>query len=134
MKTSSMPRTKSPLPASLIKRMLAEASWLVSHSQALADYGRKEQTRAELTRAAFAEEQAACLLEAAGREEEAANHRISAASCYEDLGQYARAVTLFRAALSVSLPSGYRARVKDQLRQCLARVQKELKKQQNPPS
>jgi hypothetical protein len=30
-------------------------------------------------------------------------------SCYEDLGQYAQAVTFFRAALSVPLPADYRA-------------------------
>src|SRR5262245_9806346 len=36
---------------------------------------------AELARAALAHEQAVCLLEAAGREEEASLHRISAASC-----------------------------------------------------
>ena len=123
-----MPRTK-PRPArSAIERALGEASWLLSHAQALTDYGRKDEASAELARAAVAEEQAACLLEAAGREEEASIHRISAASCYEDLGQYARAVTFLRAALSVHLPSDYRKRVADQLRRCLATVQKESKR------
>src|SRR5262245_62292629 len=110
-----MPRTKSRPAASAIERILGEASWLLSHAPALADYGRKEEAHAELARAANAEEQAACLLEAAGREEEASLHRISAASCYEDLGHYARAVTFLRAALSVTLPSDYHARVTAQL-------------------
>jgi len=120
-----MPRTKQRPAASAIERMLGEASWLLSHAQALADYGRKDESNAELARAAIAEEQAACLLEAAGQEEEASIHRISAASCYEDLGQYARAVTFLRAALSVPLPSDYRDRVMEQLGRCLAKVQKE---------
>jgi hypothetical protein len=122
-----MPRTKPRPPASPIDRVLGEASWLLSHAQALADYGRKEDAQAELARAANAEEQAACLLEAAGREDEASIHRISAASCFEDLGQYARAVTFLRAALSVRLPADYRGRVMDQLARCLSRVQRESK-------
>jgi len=81
-----------------------------------------------LARAALAEEQAACLLEAAGREEEASLHRMSAASCYEDLGQYAHAITFLRAALSVPLPADYRARVLEQLGRCLGKVQKESKR------
>jgi hypothetical protein len=101
---------------------------LLSHAQALTDYGRKDEASAELARAAVAEEQAACLLEAAGREEEAAIHRISAASCYEDLGQYARAVTFLRAALSIPLPADYRERVTGQLGRCLSKVQKESKR------
>jgi hypothetical protein len=43
-----------------------------------------------LARAALAEEQADCLLEAAGREEEASLRRISAAPCWENMGQYAQ--------------------------------------------
>jgi hypothetical protein len=79
----------------------------------------------ELARAALAEARVACLLEAAGREEEAGLHRMSAASCYEDLGQYAHAVTFLRAALSVSSPADYRARVLEQLGRCLGKVEKE---------
>jgi hypothetical protein len=46
--------------------------------------------------------------------------------CYEKLGQFARAVTLLRAALSAQLPNEYRARVEQQLARCLARAHKEL--------
>ena len=62
-------------------------------------------------RAAACEEQTACLLEADGQEREAAIHRVSAASCCEKLGQYARAVTLLHAALPAPLPEDYRVRV-----------------------
>src|SRR2546425_5434097 len=65
---------------STLEEMLGEASWLISHAEALADYGRQEEARAELGRAACCEVQVACLLDAAGREQEASVHRISAAS------------------------------------------------------
>ena len=65
----------------LIDQMLSEASWLLSHAQALSDYGRQEEASAEGARAASCEEQVACLLEADGQESEAAIHRVSAATC-----------------------------------------------------
>ena len=40
------------------------------------------------------------MLDALGRELEGAMHRISAASCYEKVGDASRAVNLYRAALS----------------------------------
>ena len=121
-----MSRPKGKPAASLIEQMLGEVSWLLSHAQALADYGRQEEAAAELARAASCEEQVACLLEADGQEREAAIHRVSAASCYDKLNQHARAVTLLRAALSAQLPAEYRARVEQQLTRSLALAQKEL--------
>jgi hypothetical protein len=121
-----MSRPKGKPSATLIDQMLGEASWLLSHAQALGDYGRREEADAELGRAASCEEQVACLLDADGQELDAAIHRVSAASCYEKLGQYVRAVTLLRAALSAPLHDDYRARVEQLLAPCLARVQKEL--------
>jgi hypothetical protein len=121
-----MPRSKGKPSASLIEWMLDEASWLLSHAQALGDYGRQEEQAAELVRAACCEEQVACLLDADGQELEAAIHRVSAASCCEKLGQFVRAVTLLRAALSGPLHDDYRARVAQLLARCLAGAQKEL--------
>jgi hypothetical protein len=114
-----VPRPKGPGSSPALERFLDEASWLLSHAQALADYGRQEEAAAEWARAANAEEQLACLLEADGQEQEAAIHRVSAASCQEKLGQLARAVTLLRAALSAPLSEEYRARVKRQHARCL---------------
>jgi hypothetical protein len=122
----SHPRSKPS--AALIDQMLGEASWLLSHAQALADYGRPEEAAAELARAAGCEEQVACLLDADGQELEAAIHRVSAASCCERLGQYTRAVTLLRAALAAPLHDDYRARNEQQLASCLAQAQKELRR------
>jgi hypothetical protein len=123
-----MPRPKGKPSAALIDQMLGEASWLLSHAQALGDYGRQEEAAAELARAATCEEQVACLLEADGQEREAAIHRVSAASCHERLGQYARAVTLLRAALAADFPDDYRARVEQQRVRCLDQARKELRR------
>jgi hypothetical protein len=105
---------------------LGETSWLLSHAEALADYGRQEEARAELARAAHCAEQVACLLDTAGRLQEAGIHRVSAASCQEQVGQYARAVTLLRAALSAPLPEDSRHEVEQLLTRCLTRARKEL--------
>jgi tetratricopeptide (TPR) repeat protein len=123
-----MHRPKVKLSASALDKMLGEASWLLSHAEALADYGRQEEAAAELARAASHEEQVAYWLDAAGREPEAVVHRVSAASCYEQLGQPARAVTLLRAALSATLPEDYRRRVDQQLVRCLAQAHKGLRR------
>jgi hypothetical protein len=108
--------------------MLGEASWLLSHAQALADYGRQGEAATEWARAASCEEQVACLLDADGQELEAAIHRVSSASCWQKLGQYVRAITLLRAALSGPLHGDYRAEVERTLAHCLAPAQKELKR------
>jgi hypothetical protein len=121
-----MSRPRGKPSAALIDQMLGEASWLLSHAQALGDYGRQEEQAAELARAASCEEQAASLLDADGQELEAAIHRVSAASCCEKLGQFVRAVTLLRAALSGPLHDAYRTRVARLLARCLAGAQKEL--------
>ncbi len=123
-----MSRPKSVSSAALIDQMLGEASWLLSHAQALGDYGRQEEAAAELARAAICEEQVACLLEWSAQDLEAAIHRVSAASCHEKLGQYARAATLLRAALAAPLQDDYRIRVEEQRSRCLAQAQKELKR------
>ncbi len=89
-----MARAKRKQLESKLDQLLGEASWLLSHAESLTDYGRTEEAAAELARAAKCEEQVAYLLDAAGREVEAVTHRVSAASCYETLGQHARAATL----------------------------------------
>jgi hypothetical protein len=109
-----------------LELMLDEASWLLSHAQALTDYGRHEEAALELARAAAREEEVACLLDSDGQELEAAIHRVSAAWCHERIGQFTRAVTLLRAALSVSLTGDYRDRVDLQLTRCLAQSLAEL--------
>jgi hypothetical protein len=119
-------RPKAKPSTAPIDRLLGEASWLLSHAQALGDYGRRQDQAAELARAATCEEQVACLLDADGQELEAALHRVSAAACHEQLGQPVPAVTLLRAALAADLPADYRGRVEGQPAQCLAQASREL--------
>jgi hypothetical protein len=121
-----MPRPKGKPSASFIDQMLGEASWLLSHAQALVDYGRPEEAAAEWGRAAACEEQVACLLDMDRQEREAGIHRVSAASCCEKLWQYVRAVTLLRAALSAPLTDEYRARIQQRIAGMLVQAQKEL--------
>ena len=123
-----MPRTKAKPSLTLIEKMLDEASWLLSHAQALDTYQRYDQAAEERAKAAICEEQVACLLEADGQPLEAAIHRVSSASCYEKLGQHTRAVTLLRAALSTELQDDYRARIEKLLARCLIQARKELRK------
>jgi len=111
-----------PKLESSLNTLLGEASWLLSHAQALADYGRKAEADAEFARAVSCEERVAYLLDVAGRVQEAVIHRVSAASCYELLGDRARAVTLLRAALSARLADDYRSRLERQLARCLAQA------------
>ena len=121
-----MRHPKSKPLATLIEQMLNEASWLLSHAQALVDYGREEEAAAEWLRAAACEEQVACLLDAAGQEQEAALHRVSAASCYERTGELSRAANLYRAALAGPLSRPNRTDVERKLGGCLERLQKDM--------
>lgn len=121
-----MRRSQVKPSKSALDKMLGEASWLLSHAEALAEYGRKDEAAVELARAASCEEQVASWLDAAGREQEAVLHRVSAASCYEQLGQYARAVTLLRAALSATITDVYRREIEEQLGRCLTQAHKEI--------
>jgi hypothetical protein len=105
-----------------LNTLLGETSWLLSHAQALADYGRIEEADAELARAVSCEERAAYLLDVVGREHEAVIHRVRAAACYERLGERDRAVTLLRAALSARLTDDYRRRVEQRMARCLAQA------------
>ena len=60
------------------------------------------------------------MLDASGRELEAAIHRISAASCYEKAGEPSRAVNLYRAALAGPLREDTRKDVENMINACLA--------------
>jgi tetratricopeptide (TPR) repeat protein len=123
-----MEHTRGKRSTAALDTLLGEASWLLSHAEALADYGRMEEAEGELTRAARCEEQVACLLDAAGREQEAVMHRVSAASCYEQVGEYARAVTLLRAALSAVASGEYRRRIEQHLARCLIKANVEARR------
>ena len=106
----------------LLDKLLGEASWLISHAQALADYGKTEEVKVELEKAANYEEEAAFLLDAIGRQEEATLHRVSAATCHEQLSNYPHAVTLLWATLAGDLTEGYRLKLENQIEYCIAQA------------
>lgn len=115
-----MPKTKArAYPRSLLKRM-AETSGLIMKARALVAMGMPELARSAWSAAASGEEQVAPRLETLDREQEAAVHRISAASCYEHAGELAKAINLYRAALAGPLPDPTRRETEQLLTACLA--------------
>jgi hypothetical protein len=75
------------------------------------DPGETSASAAEWRFAAETEEEAARLLEISGDEVEATIHRVSAVSCYRQIGEHFRAMPL-RAATATNLPDSYREEVR----------------------
>jgi hypothetical protein len=84
-------RPKVQPSTSTLDALLGEASWLLSHAEAFAEYGRQEEAQAEWARAAQCEEQVACVLDTAGRLQEASSElgRLCCSSPRSFLGTYA---------------------------------------------
>jgi hypothetical protein len=115
-----MPKTKvRAYPRSLLERM-TQTSSLILKARALAAMGMPEVASSAWLAAAVGEEQVAPRLETLDRAQEAAVHRISAASCYQNAGELARAINLYRAALAGPLPEHVRDETEQLLSACLA--------------
>ena len=115
-----MPKTKvRAYPRSLLERM-AQTSGLILQARALVAMGMPELASSAWLAAAAGEEQVAPRLETLDRVQEAAVHRISAASCYQNAGELARAINLYRAALAGPLPEHSREETEHLLSACLA--------------
>ena len=99
--------------------LMDETTAVLSKAHALAAIGMPEITGALWEAAAASEERLAPLLEALGREREAAVHRISAASCHRRAGHPGRALNLFRAALAGPLTARTRRDVEQMVAACL---------------
>jgi hypothetical protein len=84
--------------------------------------GLRESAQPLWASAASYEERIASLLDANGDEQEAAVHRISAASCYQKAGDPSRATNLYRAALAGPLRPTTRKDVEGMLAECLAHL------------
>lgn len=113
-----MARAKPRPYPQFVLDLLADKSKVLSKAQAFASMGMSE-IGPLWAIAAAREEQIAPLLEALGREREAAIHRISAASCYRKAEELGRAVNLFRAALAGPLRDNTRQDVEAMLAECL---------------
>jgi hypothetical protein len=113
---------------------MGEKTYILSKAQALDDMGMGELAGTLWLEAGRREEEIAPLLEALGREREAAVHRISAASCYERAGDFARAANLYCAALAGPLLEHTRQEVEGLLARCLAHLTpKSVKKPASSP-
>jgi hypothetical protein len=86
-----MTKRQAKLYTERVKELMAEKSRLLSQAQALADMGLEGTARPVWSHAASYEERIAPLLDAIGRDAEAALHRISAAACFEKSGEPSRA-------------------------------------------
>jgi hypothetical protein len=117
-----MPKTKvRPYPQSLPEQM-AETSSTILKARALVAMGMPELALSAWLAAAAGEEQVAPRLETLDRDQEAAVHRISAASCYQHAGELAKAINRYRAALAGPLPEHTRKETDQFLAAWLSRL------------
>ncbi len=114
-----MAKTKAkPYPPSLLELMASKTAILLK-ARTFADMGMVETAQPMWTAAASCEERIAPLLDALGRNLEAAASRISAASCYQKGGDQSRAANLYQAALAAPLRPNTRRDVEAMLAACL---------------
>lgn len=107
-----------PYPRSLLELMASKTAILMK-ARAFADMGMADTAQPLWAAAAAHEERIAPLLDALGRDVEAAASRISAASCYQKGGDLSRAANLYQAALAGPLRPHTRRDVEDMLASCL---------------
>jgi hypothetical protein len=115
-------KTKQQAYPQSILDLMAWKTAILSKAQAIAELGMPQTATPLWAAAAGCEEQLAPLLEALGRDREAAVHRISAASCYHKAGEPRRAANLYRAALAGPLAEHTRREVEQMLSRCLAEL------------
>jgi hypothetical protein len=98
---------------------MAETSSSIMKARALVAMGMPELALSAWLAAASGEEQVAPRLDTLDRDQEAAVHRISAASCYQHAAELAKAINLYRAALAGPLPQHTRKDTEERLAACL---------------
>jgi hypothetical protein len=107
-----------PYPPSL-RELMASKTAILMRARTFADMGMVETAQPMWAVAASYEERIAPLLDALGRDLEAAASRISAASCYHKGGDLSRAANLYQAALAAPLRANTRRDVEAMLAGCL---------------
>jgi hypothetical protein len=107
-----------PDPPALLVLMESKTATLMK-ARTFADMGMAEPARPIWVAAAASEERIAPLLDALGRDLEAAASRISAASCYQKGGDLNRPANLYQAALAGPLRPNTRRDVEAMLAGCL---------------
>ena len=127
----SKPKVKSY--TKVIKDLMGEKTHILSKAHVLSEMGMLETAQPLWMSAAVYEESIAPLLDGLGRELEAAVHRVSAASCYQNAGDLIRAVNLYRAALAGPLRDDTRQEVDKMLTDCLSQLTQQSTKLTPPP-
>jgi hypothetical protein len=107
-----------PYPRAVLELMASKTALLMK-ARTFADMGMRETAQPMWAAAAAFEERIAPLLDALGRDLEAAGSRISAASCYQMAGDLSRAANLYQAALAAPLRPKTRRDVEAMLASCL---------------
>jgi hypothetical protein len=107
-----------PYPPALLELMESKTAILMK-ARTFGDLGMAETAQPIWLAAASLEERIAPLLDALGRNLEAAASRISAASCYQKGGDLSRATNLYQAALAAPLRANTRRDVAAMLAGCL---------------
>jgi hypothetical protein len=105
-----------------LQTLMAEKSRLLTKAEALVEMGLEETAQSLWSSVALYEERIAPLLEAIGRDAEAAMHRVSGATCSAKAGDLSRAANLYRAALAGPLSSEAKVDVERRLTSCLKRL------------
>lgn len=118
-----MSKSKEKAYGPALERLMAEKTKLLSQAQAFAQMGLTETAQPLWRSAASLEERIAPRLDAIGRSREAALHRISAATCHRNAGQFSQAANLFQGALAGPLNDATRADVEQFLGECLAELE-----------
>jgi hypothetical protein len=118
-----MRKSKEKPYGPFLERLMSEKSKLLSQAQAFAQMELTETAQPLWRSAASLEERIAPRLDALGRSREAALHRISAATCHRNAGQFSQAANLFQGALAGPLSEPTRADVEKFLEECLAELE-----------
>lgn len=105
-----------------VKVLMAKKSHCLSKAQAFAEMELMETAQPLFLSAAEYEERIAALLDTKAQELDAAIHRISAASCYEQAGNLSSAITLYHAALAGPLSNKTRTDVLEMLKRSLMKL------------
>lgn len=117
-----MPKRKASLYPPPVQELIVAKSAVLSKAQTFAALGMAELARTLWLSAAEHEARLAPLLEALGKDLEAAVHRLSGANCYRRAGELAAAVNLYRSALAGPLLAHTRREATEQLAECLAEL------------
>ncbi len=117
-----MSKSKEKPYGPALAKLMSEKTKVLSQAKVFAQMGLTQTAQPLWQTAGSLEERIAPRLDAIGRNREAAVHRISAATCYRNAGEFSMATNLFQAALAGPLNDASRADVERLLEECLSQL------------